>query len=476
MLLSSTHTHAGPAGYSHYAAYNLSSYGFNAATFGAMSWFGTHGTSLTNGNRLISGDNKGYAAYLWEHSAPAPGFVAAFMQASSADISPNLNLRPGSGPTENPVENTRIIGQRQAEAAVNIHSGSTSTLTGGVGYRHTFADMSAVTVSPAYTGDGQPHTTCPAAIGVSMLAGSTEDGPGIPLLPEGVRNPFVDALGGLGLPVPGSLAACQAPKPVAVPVGLMQPVPWTPEVLPLQLLWIGDLYIAGVPAEVTIVSGYRLRRTIAASLGVPAGNVIIAGFANAYSQYLATPEEYEAQQYEGASTLFSKWTLPAYQQEFARLGSAMRAGQAVPAGPAPRDLRNNQLSFQTGVVFDDVPLGRWFGDVETQPRAQYAAGQTARAVFWTGHPKNNLRRGGTFLEVQRLTGGTWTRVAGDKDWSTVYRWAHSGIAYSTATVEWSIPAGTPAGTYRIVHHGDWKSGWAGKVSPLTGTSRTFTVT
>ena len=30
----------------------------------------THGTSLTDANRLISADNKGYASYLWNRTSP----------------------------------------------------------------------------------------------------------------------------------------------------------------------------------------------------------------------------------------------------------------------------------------------------------------------------------------------------------------------------------------------------------------------
>ena len=38
---------------------------------GEITWFATHGTSLTDANFLISSDNKGYAAYLAEQRAPA---------------------------------------------------------------------------------------------------------------------------------------------------------------------------------------------------------------------------------------------------------------------------------------------------------------------------------------------------------------------------------------------------------------------
>ena len=96
-------------------------------------------------------------------------------------------------------------------------------------------------------------------------------------------------------------------------------------------------------------------------------------------------------------------------------------------------------------------------------------------MFWTGHPKNNLRRNDTFLEVQRQVNGQWMRSPTTATGPPRYRWARSGIANSNATITWAIPADTPAGTYRIVHHGDQKSGWTGKISSFTGSSRTFTV-
>lgn len=52
-----------------------------------INWFAVHGTSMNNTNGLISGDNKGYASYLFEkyqngnNSLPGMGpFVGAFAQ------------------------------------------------------------------------------------------------------------------------------------------------------------------------------------------------------------------------------------------------------------------------------------------------------------------------------------------------------------------------------------------------------------
>jgi neutral ceramidase len=262
---------------------------------------------------------------------------------------------------------------------------------------------------------------------------------------------------------------------VAVPFGAMKPYPWCPEVLPLQLIRIGQLHLVAGPAEYTIVAGLRIRRAVAAELRVPLENVLMQGYANAYSQYVTTPEEYDSQQYEGASTLFGRYTLPAYQQEFTRLAAAMKAGRPVPLGPILRDLRGKLVNFQPGVVFDDKPWGKDFGDALAEPASRYRRGDQVSVAFVTGHPKNNLRRGGSFAEVQRLVDGQWVRVADDRDWSTKYHWGRDGVATSKATITWDIPTNAPFGSYRIVHHGDWKNGWNGEITAFTGTSRTFVV-
>ncbi|TGB14945.1 alkaline ceramidase [Streptomyces sp. MZ04] len=452
-----------------------------SADVGAISWFPTHPTSMTNSNTLISGDNKGYAAYAWEHDAKgvryldhSPGFVAAFPQTNSGDMSPNLNLKPGSGPTEDEFENTRIIGARQFAAAKKIYDGAGTTISGSIDSLMRYVDMSQVQVDGRYTPDGRKHHTSSGVIGLSMLAGSTEDGPGIPGLFEGTPSPLAPLVDRINDAVPQWLADEQSPKTSAVPGGLLGA---TPNVLPLQLLKIGQLYLVGGPAEYTIVAGLRIRRSVAQELGVPLQNVLMQGYTNGYSQYVATPEEYEAQHYEGASTLFGRYTTPAYQQEFAKLASALRTGTALPPGPRPPKPALGELNLQPGVVLDTPGLTRDFGQVLTNVEASYRTGQTATVVFVTGHPKNNLRVGGTFLEVQRLRDGTWTRYLDDGDWQTKYRWKRTNAVTgeSTATITWDIAAGTPSGTYRIAHFGDSKNGLTGAISAFRGRSRQFTV-
>ncbi|HEY1014263.1 MAG TPA: neutral/alkaline non-lysosomal ceramidase N-terminal domain-containing protein [Herpetosiphonaceae bacterium] len=546
VVLSATHTHGGPGGYSHYALYNITTLGYSPQTFeivtsgifqsivrahdnlapgtislaagdllnananrspeayamnpaaeraayqsdtdkqmtvlrfqeqggreaGVVSWFPVHATSMTNQNLLITGDNKGFASQLFErlkgtdYAAPKT-FVAAFAQSNEGDVSPCPNSYGGAGcGSYDEFVSTALNGQRQHDKALALYNQAAAPLAGRIDYRHAYVNLAGLSVEPRFA-DGTARRTCVAAIGASFAAGA-EDGPSnFPWITEGMKYQ--------GLIVAED-QACHQPKPILLPTGRMQPYPWTPEVLPVQIVTIGRLALVAVPGEWTTMAGRRLRAAVAAELA-PVGidHVVIAGLANAYAGYVTTREEYQAQHYEGASTHFGPWTAAAFQQEFSKLAAALRAGTPVAAGPAPRDLSCCQTSLQTGVVFDDVPLFKQFGAVETDAAAAYQRGQTARVVFWGGHPKNNPQIQSTYLKVQRNVQGAWVTVASDWDSSTRYRWERNGVAYSKVTVEWAIPADAPAGSYRIVHDGHWKSGWTGAIKPYAGVSRVFAV-
>jgi neutral ceramidase len=448
---------------------------------GTVNWFAVHATSMGNDNKLISADNKGYASYLFERAkgvdylAPGPAFVAAFAQSNEGDVSPNI-FGGTQGEGANDFESTAASGKRQYDAARALYDAASQPVGSGVDYRFAYVKFDGLAVGSAYTGAGT-KTTCRAGIGVSMIAGA-EDGPGYGregFSCEDVADTFnlgeVLVCGGLSTP-------CQGEKPMILETGAFAP-PWTPNVLPLQIVRIGRLAIAGVPFEVTTVAGRRLRQTVLAELA-PAGvdRVVIAGLANSYAGYVATREEYAAQNYEGASTHFGPYTLNALQQEFARVARAMRDGGALSSPVAPPDLRGQQSTVQTGVVFDSPPVGKSFGAVITQPAASYAAGQTVSATFWGAHPKNNLRIQDSFLRVERSTATGWKAVAYDWDWETTYRWKRDNcfptFACSRVTTTWTIPPGTPAGTYRIRHDGNAKA-IDGHISAYQGISRTFTV-
>jgi len=237
---------------------------------------------------------------------------------------------------------------------------------------------------------------------------------------------------------------------------------------------IGPLYLATLPAEPTVMAGWRVRKQLARTLGVDTRHVLILGYTNAYSQYVTTFEEYSLQDYEGGSTLFGPYTQAAYQQELDRLAQDMAGGRATSHTLTPPDLSQGQFNVQRDVVTDMPAFGHDYGDVLLDASPSYKPGDTVTVRFQSGHPRNNVRRNGTFLEVQRLIDGQWLSVANDGDWSTRFHWQRTFASESEVSITWTIPPGTAPGTYRIVHFGDARSLF-GKVRAYSGRSRTFDV-
>lgn len=79
------------------------------------------------------------------------------------------------GPGNDMFESTEIIGRNQFEHGLKLFNDPKSTrLMGPVSFRHSFVDMSDRNVTLA---NGEIARTCPAALGYSFAAGTT-DGPG----------------------------------------------------------------------------------------------------------------------------------------------------------------------------------------------------------------------------------------------------------------------------------------------------------
>lgn len=554
VMLTATHTHAGPGGFSHHNLYNLTTLGYHDKTFratvdgiveaiveadadlapsdlavssteltdananrsrtafdrnpasdrrafpdatdttsttlhverdgddvGQLNWFPVHATSLTTGNTLVSGDNKGYAGWYTEHDLHDvdhtrdrdPDFVAAYAQTNSGDMSPNLALKPGTGPTTDEFENTRVIGERMVRAATR--PAPRTPVSGGVDSRIVYVDLANTTVSGDFTPDGREHTTCSAAFGAAFAAGSTEDGGGgLPIFSEGKDggNPVVKVIADALYTASPALKQCQAPKEVLLPVGKLDLVQ---QKLPVQLVRIGQLHLVGMPGEVTITSGLRLRREVAEVVGADLEDVLVQGYANAYAHYVTTPEEYDAGEYEGASTLFGRYELPAFQQTVHRLARHMVTGTVPALGEKERDRSGSQLpAVQGKVVADDPQLFKKFGDVLTKPKASYGRGEHVEVTFSGAHPNNDLHHDGTYLTVEREAGGSWQRVADDSDFATRLTWKRDGISASRVTIAWHVPSDAAAGTYRVRYFGDARSIF-GTVRAISGTSPTFTV-
>ncbi len=466
----------------------------NGKEVGCLNWYAIHPTNRGNKNRLISSDNKGYASYLFEKEMGTnilakETFVVAFANSNCGDVSGNVKY--GVPDLVHDFIRMQEFGNKQYTKARELFQSASEQLTGGIDYRHTHVDMSNVHI------EGTTNKTYAAALGASMFAGSSEDSASEFGIKEGIRTTAtgdypletkhvilqaISLLSGLlsGFEFPGlledELKKGHGNKPIVFAQGLSKPFPLSPEVLPLQILKIGNLILTAIPGEITTMAGRRLRETTLTMFDdSDVKYLALATYANAYAGYITTKEEYEMQHYEGASTHFGPYTLKAYEQEFGRLAKAMKGGHSVNPGPTPRGLSTKQTTLQTGVIADTQPLP-WvpFGSVETDVDSYYNVGATVRAVFWGAHPKNNLRTQSTFLEVQRRDGTDWTPIYTDRDPCTIYQWKRDFIANSKITITWNIPPDTKPGEYRLCHYGDAKE-IAGKKRPYHGMSRPFRV-
>jgi neutral ceramidase len=496
---------------------------------GILSWFPVHGTSLYQNNTLITGDNKGVAAYLMEEAMKStnPSFVAGFSQANVGDTTPNTlgaycedtGLQctfndstcdgktqgcHGRGPffqyDDQGTKSCFDIGRRQYEAARSLlDSADLQPITGStISSYHFFQDMSNFTFSNPLN-QSQEAKTCSAALGYSF-AGGTTDGPGAFDFTQGLND--TDDSPALDNPVwkaarfflhqpSDAQMKCQSPKPILLDVGATtKPYQWSPNIVDIQMLRVGSLFMIIAPGEATTMSGRRWRKAIAEGasglLDVEDPKVVVGGPANTYAHYIATEEEYGFQRYEGASTLYGPNTLAAYVnltvQHLPYLGDAAEVSQLpiLALGPSPPINVNNSLSFITGVVVDNPQILKKFGDALESPDAAkiYTAGELVQARFVGANPRNNFRLEGTFAAVEQRdeATGQWFEVRNDKDWFLVYNWKRTSTILGTSevTLEWEVEPGTPKGVYRLRYYGDSKS-LGGKITAFEGTSGTFSV-
>jgi len=482
---------------------------------GVLNWYAVHCTSMNNTNRLISSDNKGYAALRFEArmngDSVMPGkgsFIAAFGQSNLGDVSPNTQgphcldtglpcdvltstcnnrteLCVASGPGKDMIDSTRIIGARQFNKAWDMFDRETSAmeaLEGPIQFTHQFVDM------PKYEVDVEDPTSgtkkvklCKPALGYSFAAGTT-DGPGAFDFTQGTTsgNPFWNLVSGLIKKPSQEQNDCHAPKPILLDTGEISfPYLWSPQIVETQILRIGQLMIAAVPGEFTTMAGRRLRQKLveeAIANGASSNTkAVIAGLANVYTHYITTFEEYQVQRYEGASNIFGPHALSAYLDQYGKLTRGMFQNETMEDGPEPPNLVTQQISLLPPVIFDRTPLFKKFGHCVVQPEAQVRPSETVTATFLAGHPRNNLMTEGTFLTVEERNGdGGWTVVATDANFETMFSWHRTSLGESEVQVSWMVPEGTPDGQYRLSHFGYHKH-INGSTESYQGTSKTFSV-
>jgi neutral ceramidase len=117
-----------------------------------------------------------------------------------------------------------------------------------------------------------------------------------------------------------------------------------PKTIPLEVCRVGDTLFATLPGEFTTTMGRRIELAIKRD-NPDLKNVILIGLANEYLSYFATPEEYDSQQYEGASTLYGPAAGPFVQIELMQLAKDIHAGEKDVFPPAYRYVPGPETCF-----------------------------------------------------------------------------------------------------------------------------------
>lgn len=347
---------------------------------GSINWFGTHTTNLSNTNTQICYDNKGFAsAYLEKYFCDkgVSDYLGSFAQGTCGDVTPKFVHNPvypfqrgqWEGKFKDDMESSKYNGNLQFEKAKEILEGQNwSEINGDIDYELMFVNFTDVTADPRFANGNKKAQTDKATLGLAFFTGTISDGPGMhPAVAFPVRGMIrfmkyfekfkalfasaeykniierkYRAHGKKDILVEtntGRILGTKYIDKLFVP-GWADPAigtfkffyrkvkgsnkPWTPKILPLQLFIIGDVALAGFPFEITTIAGQRLRNTLFEILkqrGVK--RVILCPYANGYSGYLTTYEEYQEQIYEGGHTVFGEWTLAAIQTRFETLAKEM---------------------------------------------------------------------------------------------------------------------------------------------------------
>jgi hypothetical protein len=265
-----------------------------------------------------------------------------------------------------------------------------------------------------------------AEVGIGFLTGSEEG-----------RGPLYDVthvpFEGVTSPIDSLTDPAQGNK-IGIPESL-------PPAVPITVVRIGDGAIATVPGEPTKETGTRIRQAVLdAMAGSGVTHAVIAGLANDYISYVATPEEYETQSYEGASTVYGKNESTFFEEQLADLARDLVQGKPAPH-PYPFD-----PSY--GIHPDGAPYppGADHATITQQPAPTAVARGADVTMAWTGGPSGLDRPvDRAFIRAERLVGHRWRIDDTDLGLGMLWRVDDQGHY----TLQWTPVKTLPAGTYRM---------------------------
>lgn len=388
---------------------------------GMWSNFSDHGTVNKASFHFYNADHQGPAMRVIEgtlrregHVPAGQDVVDAFGNADEGDVTAGIMH---TGPAD-----ADLVGRREAAAMLTAwrEAGSHLSPTMAVDERWTRL---------CFCGQGTLGGTVDssAEFGFPQLTGS-EEGRG-PLYDNTHVSHEGDHLPVDANPVQGDKIASARPPALDVP-----------QAVPVLAVRLGDRMLVSIPGELTVTMGQRVKRAVMAVAG-PAGvsQVVIAGLTNEYLSYFTTPEEYQAQHYEGGSNLYGRYSSNLLEQTLVDLSARLVRGAPAPA-PYPFDPTH-------GVSADAAPFGTGATQATITGQPQPVA-RLAHAHFaWHGGGRGLDRPvDGPFVSIRRQVAGRWLPVTNDLGVRMLWGVDDQGAYNAT----WEVPLDAVAGQYEFV--------------------------
>jgi neutral ceramidase len=227
-----------------------------------------------------------------------------------------------------------------------------------------------------------------------------------------------------------------------------------------MVLRIGTRLLAGVPFEVTTMSARQVRDSMIAAAGLQSSglrNALVVSLSNGFLEYVATADEYTAQYYEGASTLYGPGSATMLARSVARLVRGLSLHDTLPAAVAP------PVRVSPGVK---RKAPKYRGDRQPVAAAAWCSGDTLYAQLALGRRggwlvRDSTEEGSGLLEIRKQTPEGDTVIASDGD-PNVELYLTAEKSSAPWELRWSAAS---SGRYAVVVRGSPSRAVASCASP-----------
>lgn len=233
--------------------------------------------------------------------------------------------------------------------------------------------------------------------------------------------------------------------------------PWGfPRYAPLTVARLAGALLVWLPYEPTTTAGLLLRQQLEKDTRVP---VVLVGLSNEHLRYVTTAKEYEQQHYEGASVVYG----PRSNEFFAKQVNALVSALDSPTGlPALNSARPHEFSPEPSVALFETGLPERARQIVRQP-FQAELTQRGMAIEWRVADSTLFARDGrettiadgVLVSIERLgQDGVWRRLVDELgapvDDTSTFIWVKQRRSRENHYVAVWQPSRNLAGRFRFV--------------------------